>query len=198
MARTRWPSDLATPASCPGQADQTGSAGGCQKTWGPADRSSRRTARAASAESEDRPAPRPRPYAHTTAKPRKQGRKHCPHSPCRIFVSDGRADRLPERLRIIRFCARCCLRVLAAMISINPWHFVARQPGLTDRAGQLGLGQSQRVRAASPLVTNAKRSRLARARVLFSGRLAGCGGLAGRCRVRRRRRRPAPGPAGRA
>jgi hypothetical protein len=33
---------------------------------------------------------------------------------------------------------------------------------------------------------------------LFSGRLAGCGGLAGRCRVRRRRRRPAPGPAGRA
>src|SRR6266536_5218409 len=45
MARTRWPSDLGTPASCPGQADQTGSAGGRQKTWDPADRSSRRTAR---------------------------------------------------------------------------------------------------------------------------------------------------------
>src|SRR5215472_10947661 len=39
MARTRWPSDLGTPASCPGQADQTGSAGGCQRNLGPADRS---------------------------------------------------------------------------------------------------------------------------------------------------------------
>jgi hypothetical protein len=29
MARTRWPSDLRTPASSPGRADQTGSAGGC-------------------------------------------------------------------------------------------------------------------------------------------------------------------------
>jgi hypothetical protein len=45
MARTRWPSDLGTPASSPGRADQTGSAGGCQKTWGPADKSSRKTAR---------------------------------------------------------------------------------------------------------------------------------------------------------
>src|SRR5215471_12463302 len=35
MARTRWPPDLATPASGPGQADQTGSAGGCQKEPGP-------------------------------------------------------------------------------------------------------------------------------------------------------------------
>src|SRR6516165_511660 len=39
MARTRWPSDLGTPASSPGQADQTGSAGGCQKNLGAADRS---------------------------------------------------------------------------------------------------------------------------------------------------------------
>src|SRR6266550_971716 len=38
VARTRWPSDLGTPASCTGQADQTGSAGGCQGL-GPADRS---------------------------------------------------------------------------------------------------------------------------------------------------------------
>ena len=47
------------PASCPGRADQTGRAGGCQKTWGPADRSFRRTTRAASAASEVRPGPRP-------------------------------------------------------------------------------------------------------------------------------------------
>ena len=47
-----------TPASDPGQADQTGSAGGCQKNWDPADRSFRKTTRAASAESEVRPGPR--------------------------------------------------------------------------------------------------------------------------------------------
>src|SRR5690242_289727 len=47
------------PGLFPGQADQAGTAGGCHKTWGPADRSSRRTARAASAESEVRPGPRP-------------------------------------------------------------------------------------------------------------------------------------------
>src|SRR6202011_3683553 len=35
MARTRWPSNLGTPASDPGQADQTGNAGGCQKKLGP-------------------------------------------------------------------------------------------------------------------------------------------------------------------
>jgi len=31
MARTRWPPDLGTLASCPGQADQAGTAGGCHK-----------------------------------------------------------------------------------------------------------------------------------------------------------------------
>src|ERR1700730_2895132 len=35
MARTRWPSTPGTPASDPGQADQTGNAGGCQKKLGP-------------------------------------------------------------------------------------------------------------------------------------------------------------------
>src|SRR5271165_4535741 len=85
MARTRWPSDLSTLASCPGQADQTGSAGGCLKTWDPAGRSSRRTARAASAESEVGPGPRLptlRPYS---VKIGEAGRKHYPQSPCRIF-----------------------------------------------------------------------------------------------------------------
>src|SRR5664279_6570200 len=38
MARTAGPSDLATPASCTGQADQTGNAGGA-RTWArPTDR----------------------------------------------------------------------------------------------------------------------------------------------------------------
>jgi hypothetical protein len=47
------------PGLFPGQADQTGSAGGCQKNLGPADKSFRRTTRPASAESEVRPGPRP-------------------------------------------------------------------------------------------------------------------------------------------
>ena len=45
-------------AMSPGWADQTGTAGRCHRTWGPADRSSRRTARTASADSEVRPGPR--------------------------------------------------------------------------------------------------------------------------------------------
>src|SRR4249920_3235089 len=58
MARTRWPVGTVNPGLYPGWADQTGTAGRCHKTWGPADRSSRRTARTASAESEVRPGPR--------------------------------------------------------------------------------------------------------------------------------------------
>jgi hypothetical protein len=84
MARTRWPSDPRNPGLFPGQADQTGSAGGCQKTWDPAGRSFRRTARAASADSEVRPGPGPSdptPASSPSGKPRQE---HHPHSPCRI------------------------------------------------------------------------------------------------------------------
>jgi len=63
MARTRWPSDLATLTSRTGQADQTGSAGGCHNNLGPADRSIPKTARTASADPEVRPDPGHRPYA---------------------------------------------------------------------------------------------------------------------------------------
>jgi hypothetical protein len=39
MARTRWPPGPVNPGLLPGQADQTGSAGGCHKTWArPTDR----------------------------------------------------------------------------------------------------------------------------------------------------------------
>ena len=58
-------------------------------TWGPADRSSRKTARTASAESEVRPGPRLptlRPYPAKTGKP---GRKHYPHPPCRVCTCWG-------------------------------------------------------------------------------------------------------------
>jgi len=58
MARTRWPSDLGTPASSPGRADQTGSAGGCHKNLGPGRQIVSQDSTSASAESEVRPGPR--------------------------------------------------------------------------------------------------------------------------------------------
>src|SRR5215470_6570852 len=45
MARTRWPPDLGTPASCTGRADRDGAAGGCHKNLGPGRRIVSRTAR---------------------------------------------------------------------------------------------------------------------------------------------------------
>src|SRR6266487_3720603 len=68
---------------------------GAIKTWDPADRSFRRTTRAASAESEVRPGPRLptlRPHHLKTGEAGPEalptlslpGRKHYPHSPCRI------------------------------------------------------------------------------------------------------------------
>src|SRR5262249_41577034 len=84
MARTRWPPDLATPASRTGQADQTGHAGGCQKNLGPADRSIPRTARSASADSEVRPGPRPPTLRPNQSKTTEAGPEHSPHPPCRL------------------------------------------------------------------------------------------------------------------
>src|SRR6266852_4931539 len=71
MARTRWPRRNCEPRPLV-QAGQIRPAplAGATKTWGPAGRSSRRTARAASADSEVRPGPRPptlRPYHTKTA-----------------------------------------------------------------------------------------------------------------------------------
>ena len=74
MARTRWPPGPVIPASCPGQADQTGSAGRCLKTWAPADKSiSRQPERRRPIRRSGRD-PGPRRYAPTSPKPRKQGR----------------------------------------------------------------------------------------------------------------------------
>src|SRR2546427_122733 len=85
MARTAGRRTCETLASDPGQADQTGSAGGARKP-GPGRQIVSQDNASASAESKVRPGPRLRPYARTTTKPRKQGRKHYPHSPCRIFT----------------------------------------------------------------------------------------------------------------
>ncbi len=70
MARARWPPELGTPASSQARQIRSAPLAGATKTWGPADRSFRRTARAASADSEVRPGPRLptlRPYHPKTA-----------------------------------------------------------------------------------------------------------------------------------
>ena len=74
MARTRRPPICETPASRPGQADRTGSAGSCLKTTG-----TRPTGRSQDNHHGVRPDNRSdrvpaRPYARSHAKPRKQGR----------------------------------------------------------------------------------------------------------------------------
>src|SRR5258707_3588926 len=68
------------PGLFPGQADQTGSAGGCHENLGPADRSFRRTARAASADSEVRPGPRPPTLTPHQVKAREAGPEALPTS----------------------------------------------------------------------------------------------------------------------
>src|SRR6266851_5240348 len=134
MARTRWPSDLRIPASCTGWADQAGTAGGCLTPWGPADRSSRKTARTASAESEVRPGPRlptlcPYPVKTGEAGPEVQstsslpGRKHYPHPPCRIGAADTFVVRQRLRVLIVRFWVphTGCLGVFAGRETCNRW-----------------------------------------------------------------------------
>ena len=85
MARTRRPSDLATPASCTGRADQTGYAGGATRP-GPGrqivsqDSTKRRQPIRRSGRDPGR-----RPYAPSSSKPGRQGRKHDIDPPCRIW-----------------------------------------------------------------------------------------------------------------
>jgi len=95
MARTRWPPDLATPASCTGQADQEGSAGGCHKNLGPAGRSILKTARAASADSEVRPGPRPPAIRPRQARAEEAGPEAPPTSSLPIICGSGAWSSVP-------------------------------------------------------------------------------------------------------
>src|SRR5690242_3943589 len=61
MARTRWPPGSVNPASCTGRADQTGIAGGCQKSLGPGRQIDSQDNQQASADSQAKPGPRPDP-----------------------------------------------------------------------------------------------------------------------------------------
>src|SRR5258708_31957136 len=66
--------DLGTVASCTGQADQTGSAGGCQKTWArPTDRVARQPERRQPISGSGRD-PGHRPYAPADRKPGRRDR----------------------------------------------------------------------------------------------------------------------------
>jgi hypothetical protein len=69
MARTRWPPICETPASCPGQADRTGSAGGCLNDRDPGDGPVSRQPRwgvRPDNRSDQVPAPTLRPHPHKT------------------------------------------------------------------------------------------------------------------------------------
>src|SRR5438046_9806436 len=95
MARTRWPPGPGNPGLFPGQADQAGSAGGCHKNLGPADRSILKTARAASADSEVRPGPRPPTLRPRQVKAREAGPEALPTPslPTMYWRIIGRRDR---------------------------------------------------------------------------------------------------------
>src|SRR5215813_8119985 len=105
MARTRWPPICETPASCPGQADRTGSAGGCLKTTGTRPTGQCQDNQAASGLIAGQTGSQRRPYARTHAKPRKQGRKLYPHPPCRLFACSSRWLRSGTGAQIILLCA---------------------------------------------------------------------------------------------
>jgi hypothetical protein len=79
MARTRWPPGPVNPGLLPGQADQTGSAGGCQNL-GPGRQIVIKTARAAPADSEVRPGPRPPTLRSHQVKTREAGPEALPTS----------------------------------------------------------------------------------------------------------------------
>src|SRR5215472_5223638 len=83
MARTRWPPGPVNPASDPGQADQTGSAGGCLKT-GPGRQivsQDNPRGRQPNSRSDRTRSPTLRPYSAITQEAEPE---HYPHPPCRI------------------------------------------------------------------------------------------------------------------
>ena len=104
MARARCPPGPVTPASCTGQADQAGSAGGCLKTWAwPTDRLAGQPGRRQPNRRSGRD-PGSRPYARIQPKPGKPGRKHYPQAPCRIGAGRRCVPRSFPRAQIARFC----------------------------------------------------------------------------------------------
>ena len=58
--------------------------------------------------------PGPRPYAHTRPKPRKQGRRHYPHPPCRIRALGRHFNDCSDRVQIVWFCVRGAERAKAS------------------------------------------------------------------------------------
>ena len=92
MARTRWPTDLGTPASSQARQIRPAAPVGAMKPGTrPTDRFAGQPERRQPNRRSGRD-PGPRPYAHARSKPGKQGRKHYPHPPCRIRMPTETID----------------------------------------------------------------------------------------------------------
>jgi hypothetical protein len=89
MARTRWPPGPVNPGLLPGQADQTGSAGGCHNLGPGRQIVSKDSPSAASADSEVRPGPRPPTLRSNRDTTREAGPEALPTSSLPTLYSAG-------------------------------------------------------------------------------------------------------------
>ena len=106
MARTRWPPGREPWPLAQARQHRNGTAGGCQRNLGPADRSNRRTTSGVSRIA-GQAGPRPPTLLPGQVRPWEAGRKHHPHPPCRIrALHPGHPDRPRPAHRRLRWRAR--------------------------------------------------------------------------------------------
>ena len=133
----RWPVRPVNPASSPGQADQAGTAGRCHINLGPADRTSRRTARTASAESEVRPGP-----SLPTLRP------------CSVKIREAGPEVLSTLSLPTRYSANDCLAAVAALdplIAILHRRAAALVVAGCHRPSSMPLGTGRRRSGRAPV-----------------------------------------------
>ena len=126
-----------TLASDPGQADQTGSAGRCQKNWArPTDRFARQPERRQPNRRSGRD-PGSRPYARIQSKPGKPGRKHYPQSPCRIGAREPSGTSGTRDAHISQLCVAMGKRARSGTILAGIQGPAQSPLNLSAQGGQL-------------------------------------------------------------
>ena len=138
------------PGLFPGQADQTGTAGGCHKPGArPTDRLAGQPERRQPIRRSGRD-PGSRPYARTTPKPRKQGwsRKDYPHPPCRIGSAGSPTSSAGGIKQMVRFWAQ---RPSQAAGKAAVIHTIAVSccVDATDRSAELSGRETRSARAVN-------------------------------------------------